>query len=167
MGRRLERPKPSSPEPPQLSAVLPTSVRSGCEAERAPRPLVPSSASLTTPVQLESDTGRLVLLCVALGVERAPALLEGLAPAVRPRARACLRRVVRAPRSERHALLAMAFAAPVTRRVALQRAADLPGMLGQAVRVSLDSAPSDPSALAELPPLLRAWIARRARELLG
>ena len=167
MRRSLEPPRPSLPEPPRLSAVRPSAVRSRCEAERAPRSLVQSSAGNTTPVQLESDIGRLVLLCVALGVERAPALLEGLAPAVRSRARACLRRVVRAPRSERHALLTMAFAAPVPRRVALQRAADLPGTFGQAVRVSLDSAGSGPSALAELSPRLRAWIARRARELLG
>jgi hypothetical protein len=122
---------------------------------------------MAAPVQLESDTGRLVLLCVALGAERAAALLEGLAPAIRPRARACLRRVIRAPRSERHAFLTMAFAAPVPRGLALQRALDLPGEFGAAVRAALDSPPSGRSTFAEPSPPLRAWVARRTRELLG
>jgi len=122
---------------------------------------------MATPVQLESDTGRLVLLCVALGAERAAALLEGLAPAIRPRARACLRRVIRAPRSERHAFLTMAFAAPGSRRLALQRALDLPGEFGAAVRAALDSSPAGRSTVAEPSPPLRAWVGRRTRELLG
>ncbi len=177
-----ERPRPSSPEPARPPPVRPVAQgpqprppgppcamdvapsRSGPESDSAPRSLAQSMAA---PVQLESDTGRLVLLCVALGAERAPALLEGLAPAVRPRARACLRKVVRAPRSERHALLTMAFAAPVPRRLALRRALDLPGEFGAAVRAALDSAPSGRSTLAEPSPPLRAWVARRTRELLG
>jgi hypothetical protein len=137
---------------------------SGGERGSAPRLL---AQSMATPVQLESDTGRLVLLCVALGAERAAALLEGLAPTVRPRARACLRRVVRAPRSERHALLTIAFAAPVPRRFALQRALDLPGEFGTAVRAAVDSPAAENSTFAGLSTALRAWVARRVRELRG
>jgi hypothetical protein len=61
----------------------------------------------------------------------------------------------------------MAFAAPVPRRLALQRAFDLPGAFGTAVRAALDSSPSERSTLSELSPPLRAWVARRIRELLG
>jgi hypothetical protein len=183
MSRSGERPRPSSPEPAQRPAgaapsmrVLPEGAhvsgpalsaapsRSGGKRESAQDSPV---SSLATPVQLESDTGRLVLLCVALGAERAAGLLEGLAPTVRARARACLRRVVRAPRSERHALLTMAFAAPVPRRLALQGALDLPGEFGAAVRAALDSSPAGRSTVAELSPPLRAWVGRRTRELLG
>jgi hypothetical protein len=123
---------------------------------------IPASAA-----DFESDTGRLVLVCVALGAGRAPQLLDGLAPAVRARARACLRRLVRSTRAERHARLALAFASPVPRQLARQRAADLPGALGRAVREALDSPGSEASSLGNHPAPLRAFAARRLRELLG
>jgi len=101
----------------------------------------------------EIDLESLVRVVVALGGERAPALLAGLADPLRDRALRLLRSVERGGRAERHALLALAFAGARPEARAL---AAVPGRLGACVRSELD---------LPVPEHLHRWARRLAREL--
>jgi len=116
----------------------------------------PRSVSPSGPVPgLELEA--LVHLVLALGGERAGALLSGLADPLRRRALALRRSAERRSRAERHAILAVAFA---SREAGSGAARDIPGALGDRVRAVLARADVPPGAGA-----LERWARRLAREL--
>ena len=116
----------------------------------------PRSVSQVVPVPV-LELEALVHLVLALGGERAGALLSGLADPLRQRALALRRSAERRSRAERHAVLAVAFA---SRAVGPGAARDVPGALGDRVRAVLARADVPPGAGA-----LERWARRLAREL--
>ncbi len=102
----------------------------------------------------------LVRTVVVLDGPRAPVLLSGLSDAVYPAALALFRDLERCSRAERHARLAIAFAA---RPAFLAAAEGIPGRLGTEVRAALTRDASPERARDDT--LIVRWARRLVLEL--